>query len=185
MKLVVGLGNPGRKYVKTRHNVGWFVLANLIQKYGISRPREKFYGELVEAVIDGEQILFLAPHTFMNRSGQSVLAARDFYKIPEDDLLVVCDDFNLPLSKLRLRPSGSAGGQNGLADIIRVFGSDQVHRLRIGIGPVPEGWDPSAFVLGKFSKDEKPLVEESVLRAAQGVFLWASAGIDESMNQFN
>ena len=185
MKLVVGLGNPGRKYTNTRHNAGWLVLAELSRKYGTSSPKEKFYGELVEAVIDDQQVLLLAPHTFMNRSGQSVLAARDFYKIPEANLLVICDDFNLPLSKMRLRSGGGAGGQNGLEDIIRTLGSDQIHRLRVGIGPVPEQWDPSAFVLGKFCEDEKKLIEKSVLRAVEGTAHWVTAGIDDSMNQFN
>lgn len=185
MKLVVGLGNPSRKYTETRHNVGWMVLAELKRKYGISNPKEKFHGELMEAVIDGQQVLLLAPQTFMNRSGRSVLAARDFYKLPEEDLLVVCDDFNLPLSKLRFRTGGTAGGQNGLADIVRTLGSDQFPRLRIGIGPVPEGWDSTAFVLGKFGKDEQPVIEEVATTAANGAALWATVGIDEAMNRFN
>ncbi len=185
MKLVVGLGNPGRKYTETRHNIGWMVLAELKQRYGKTQTKEKFHGELVEAEIGGEQVLLLAPHTFMNLSGQSVLAARDFYKLPEDDLLVVCDDFSLPLGKVRVRPGGSSGGQKGLADIARRLGNDRFPRLRIGIGPIPENWDPAGFVLGKFAKEERDEVGVLVTAACGAVASWALEGIDACMNQFN
>jgi len=185
MKLVVGLGNPGRKYTETRHNIGWMVLAELKQRYGNTQTKEKFHGELVEAEIGGEQILLLAPHTFMNLSGQSVLAARDFYKLSEDELLIVCDDFSLPLGKQRIRPSGSSGGQKGLADIARRLGNDQFPRLRMGIGPVPENWDPAGFVLGKFAKEERDEVNMLVTAACDAAAVWAVEGIDVCMNQFN
>ena len=185
MKLVVGLGNPGRKYSETRHNIGWMALAELKQRYGKTVTKEKFHGELVEAEISGDQVLLLAPHTFMNESGRSVLAARDFYKLPEDALLVVCDDFSLPLGKLRIRPGGSSGGQNGLADIARRLGNDRFPRLRLGIGPVPKNWDPAGFVLGKFSKQERDEVEVLVTSACDAIAMWAGKGIDRCMNQFN
>src|SRR5689334_8413414 len=113
MKLVVGLGNPGKKYEGTRHNVGFRVVAELARKHGLSPPRKAFQGEVTEATLAGDKALLLCPHTLMNLSGASVLAARDFYKIPNEDLLIVCDDFNLPLAKLRIRSGGSAGGQKG------------------------------------------------------------------------
>jgi PTH1 family peptidyl-tRNA hydrolase len=185
MKLVVGLGNPGRKYAETRHNIGWMVLAELKQRYGKTQPKEKFHGELVEAEVGGEQVLLLAPHTFMNRSGQSVLAARDFYKLSEDELLIVCDDFSLPLTKLRIRPGGSSGGQKGLADIVCRLGHDQFSRLRMGIGPVPENWDPAGFVLGKFAKEEREDVSALVTAACEAVTVWTLEGMDACMNQFN
>ena len=185
MKLVVGLGNPGRKYAETRHNVGWMVLAELKRNYGTGQPKEKFHGEVVEAEIAGEQVLLLAPHTFMNESGRSVLAARDFYKLADNALLVVCDDFNLPLSKLRVRPGGGSGGQKGLADIVHRLGSDQVPRLRLGIGPVPENWDPAGFVLGKFDRHEQKEVGSVVTEACQAVALWVADGVDKAMNRFN
>jgi len=185
MKLVVGLGNPGRKYDGTRHNIGWAVLAKLAEDYGTSRPKGKFQGEVVEARLGGSPALLLAPHTYMNRSGQSVAEAKNFFKIDDHDLLVVCDDFNLPLAKLRFRGQGSAGGQNGLADIIRALGHDQWGRLRIGVGEVPEHFNAADFVLSKFKKDEKPEIENAVARASQAVEAWAAEGIGEAMNRFN
>src|SRR5262245_40302321 len=126
MKLVVGLGNPGRKYEGTRHNVGFRVAAELARKYGQGKPKEAFQGEVVEAKFDVERALLLCPHTLMNLSGASVLAARDFYKIDDADLLIIGDDFHLPLGKLRFRSSGSSGGQKGLENIIHRLGSDQI-----------------------------------------------------------
>src|ERR671924_550829 len=111
MKLIVGLGNPGRKYAGTRHNIGFDVLAELARKHGQAPPRAKFQGEVAEAAIEGEKVLLLTPLTYMNLSGSSVQPARDFYKLTNDDILVICDDFNLPLGKLRMRRKGSAGGQ--------------------------------------------------------------------------
>lgn len=185
MKLIVGLGNVGRKYERTRHNVGFAILDALIERYPGDAGKEKFDGRIVERAVAGEKILLLWPHTLMNRSGQSVGAAVDFYQLPLADLLVVGDDFNLPLGKLRFRSEGSAGGQKGLGDILRRLGSQQVSRLRIGIGPVPEEWDPADFVLGKFDKDERPAIEETILRATDGVECWVTNGIATSMNKFN
>lgn len=185
MKLVVGLGNPGRKYEGTRHNVGFAVVAELARKYGTGRPRSKFLGEIVEANLDGEPALLLSPATYMNRSGASVLAARDFYKLSNEQLLVICDDINLPLAKLRFRAKGSSGGQKGLGDIIRRLATDAFSRLRIGIGEPPEGWDATGYVLGKFSKQESPEIEQAVWRAADAVAVWARMGTLDCMNQYN
>ena len=185
MKLVVGLGNPGRKYEGTRHNIGWAVLARLADEYGTSRPKSKFQGEVIEARVGNAPALFLAPHTYMNRSGRSVAEAKNFFKIDDEDLLVICDDFNLPLAKLRFRGQGSSGGQNGLADIIRALGHDQFGRLRVGVGELPDRWDAADFVLSKFTKDEKPEVDDVVARASQAVEVWASEGMGDAMNRFN
>ena len=185
MKLVIGLGNPGRKYESTRHNVGFAVAAELARRHGTSGPRSGFQAELVEANLGGEKILLVMPQTFMNLSGASALAARDFYKVENADLLVVCDDFNLPLGTLRLRGQGSAGGQKGLADILRRLGTDEVPRLRIGVGPVPASWDPIDFVLSRFTKAEQPEIELSLVRAADAVETWATKGMAEAMNRFN
>jgi PTH1 family peptidyl-tRNA hydrolase len=121
----------------------------------------------------------------MNASGQSVRAAIDFYKLSVDDLLVVCDDFHLPIGKLRFRARGTSGGQKGLADIIRHLETDQFSRLRIAVGPVPDGWDAANFVLGKFSPDERKVINDVVSSAADAVACWCARGIDESMNQYN
>ncbi len=185
MKLVVGLGNPGRKYEKTRHNVGWEVIAELGRRYGDGKVKQKFYGEAMDAAIGGERAVLLAPHTFMNRSGKSVIAARDFYKIDDSDILVISDDLNLPLAKLRLRPSGSAGGQKGLADIMRALGTQDISRLRIGIEQPPPSWDAADYVLSKFKKDERADIDEAIRRAADAVAVWAHEGVEIAMNQFN
>ncbi|MCA9184731.1 MAG: aminoacyl-tRNA hydrolase, partial [Planctomycetales bacterium] len=118
MKLIVGLGNPGRRYEATRHNIGFDVIAELARRYANGNPKTRFQGETIDATWDGRSYLLLLPQTFMNLSGSSVVAARDFYQLEAADILVVCDDFNLPLGQLRLRARGSAGGQKGLADII-------------------------------------------------------------------
>jgi len=185
MKLIVGLGNLGRKYDQTRHNVGFEVLDRLAKRFGDAAAKDKFDGRLMEARIGGERVLLLWPHTFMNRSGESVGPAFEFYKLDLADLLVVCDDFNLPVGKLRFRRDGSAGGQNGLADIIRRLGTEEFARLRLGIGPVPENWDAADFVLSKFAASERDTIEETIARAADGAECWVTDGIETSMNQFN
>lgn len=157
----------------------------LARRHGAARPRSNFQGETTEINVRGERTVLLWPHTFMNLSGASVLAARDFYKLADHELLVVCDDFNLPLGKLRMRAGGSSGGQKGLADIIRRLGGETVPRLRIGVGPVPENWNPANFVLGKFTADEEPAIESTIERAADAVEVWIGSGIEESMNRFN
>ena len=185
MKLVVGLGNPGRKYEGTRHNVGFRVAGELARLYGQTKPKVAFQGEIVEASLDTQKALLLCPHTLMNLSGSSVLAARDFYKIAHEDLLIVGDDFNLPLGKLRFRASGSSGGQKGLEDIIHRLGTDEVPRLRIGIGSPPDGRDRADFVLGRFTKEERGAIDEAVWRAADAVVMWAREGLAECTNRYN
>ena len=137
MKLVVGLGNPGRRYQGTRHNVGYWILAELAKRCGTSPPRDRFHGEVVEADLAGQSALLLSPTTFMNVSGTSVAEAVRFYKLPCEELLVLCDDLNLPVGKLRLRAAGSSGGQKGLDDIIARLGTEEFPRLRVGIGVAP------------------------------------------------
>jgi len=185
MKLIVGLGNPGSKYQQTRHNVGFDVAARLAQRFGTAPPREKFQGETVEATIAGQKVLLLTPLTYMNASGGSVLAARDFYKIEPADLLVVCDDFNLPLGKLRLRAKGSSGGQKGLEDILRRLGTDEVPRLRIGIGAPPPGRDAAGYVLNRFLPDEQPTIAAALDRAAEAAAAWVSEPFEAVMSRYN
>jgi PTH1 family peptidyl-tRNA hydrolase len=183
--MIVGLGNPGTRYAGTRHNVGFDLIAALAKSHAASASREKFRSEIQEVTIEGEKTLLLKPLTYMNLSGEAVLAARDFHKIEHEHVLIVCDDFALPLGKLRLRASGSGGGQNGLSDIIKRLGSDQIPRLRIGIGPLPEGWDAAGFVLGKFSPDERSLVEQSLAKGVQAVSLWIREGVVKAANFAN
>jgi PTH1 family peptidyl-tRNA hydrolase len=184
MKLIVGLGNPGRKYEHTRHNVGFAVLERLARRGAASSPRAKFQGEICEAQLGGDKVLLLAPHTYMNLSGASVRQAFDFYKLELADLLVICDDFQLPLGQLRIRGQGSDGGQKGLADVIAVLG-DEFARLRIGIGPVPPAWQAVDFVLGKFAADEQPAANAALDRASDAAVAWVREGLTATMNQYN
>ena len=185
MKLIVGLGNPGSKYEGTRHNVGFQVIDRLVRESAAVGPRPKYDGEIWECSLEGQKSLLLKPQTFMNRSGGSVRKAVDFYQIPAEHVLVVCDDFNLPLGQLRIRGSGSDGGQNGLADVIRTMGTQDVARLRIGIGPVPDRWNPADFVLGKFTADQRTEVDLQVARAADAVRMWTAEGVTPTANKYN
>jgi PTH1 family peptidyl-tRNA hydrolase len=201
MKIVVGLGNPGLQYENTRHNIGFSVVAhlakasgeaNLIAPAGSEKGRNtaksgsgRFKAELTEIRLGGAKVLLVRPLTYMNLSGQAVGPLLAFYKLAVADLLVVCDDLSLPLGKLRLRASGSSGGQKGLQDIIRAAGVADVPRLRIGIGETPPGWETADYVLSKFAPAESPSVELAVANAAAAVGVWVTAGIAAAMNQFN
>ena len=185
MKLVVGLGNPGRKYVATRHNVGFDVVRAVSEKFGGTAPRVRFEAEVVELTIEGERVLLMAPQTYMNCSGRSVRAAVDFYKLTESDILVVCDDFSLDLARLRFRAKGSSGGQKGLQDIIRHLGTQEFARLRLGIGSPPPNWEVAAFVLSKFGGEDREEMDAAVKRAANGVKTWVEHGVQQCMNEYN
>jgi len=184
MKLVVGLGNPGPKYTGTRHNIGFDVIAYLAAGPGCSTFREKFEAFVCEMKEGDETVLLMKPLTFMNLSGRAVRAALDFYKLGIEQVLVVCDDFNLPLSKLRMRAKGSHGGQNGLRNIQEQLGSDGYVRLRIGVGQ-PEPGDAVDFVLSKFKPGERAAAEDAVANAAQAVLMWIRKGTEAAMNKFN
>ncbi|MEM8866299.1 MAG: aminoacyl-tRNA hydrolase [Planctomycetota bacterium] len=190
MKMVVGLGNPGRKYEQTRHNVGFDVLTLLAERWQADSPKSKHQSLISECQIGqagstSTACLLVWPQTFMNRSGQAVRSVATFYKTPLEDVLIVCDDFNLPLGKLRLKTQGSAGGQNGLNDILSQMSSDEVPRLRLGIGPTPGGEQTTGFVLGKFAKGERDEAAIMIQTAADAVECWAQQGATEAMNQFN
>ncbi len=197
MKAVVGLGNPGSEYQSTRHNVGFDVLSELARRYSTSndglwswlkkslKPNIKFEGELQEIFVEGEKVQLLAPLTYMNESGRSVRKLVDFYQLGLDDLLVVCDDMNLGIGRLRLRGSGSAGGQKGLNHIIQRMGDNNIPRLRIGIGRPPGRMNTSDFVLSRFRGEEKEIMAEAIARAADGIEKWVRGGLDETMNWVN
>jgi PTH1 family peptidyl-tRNA hydrolase len=185
MRLVVGLGNPGRRYQGTRHNVGFAVLAELARRFPCSAAKSRFHAEVVEAELDGQRALLISPLTYMNNSGLCVQEAKNFYKTPDQDLLILCDDLNLPLAKLRFRTGGSSGGQKGLEDVIRRLGTEEFPRLRIGIGSPPDGWDWVDYVLSKFTVQETPEVEEAIRKAADAVALWAHEGVEACMSRYN
>lgn len=185
-KIVVGLGNPGAKYEGTRHNVGFDVLQHLCNQRGASATRAKFEGQITSIAVDSLRLIAVWPLTYMNNSGRCVNAVTNFYKIDvRQDLLVVCDDLSLPTGKLRMRAKGSAGGQKGLNDIIRVLGSQEVARLRIGIDSPPPQWETADYVLGRFSQEERPLIEQAVAIACQVVIDWCTHDIAYCMNRIN
>ncbi len=185
MKLIAGLGNPGQKYLGTRHNVGWEVLAGLNREYAVSRPKSRFQGEVVEARIANDKVLLLCPLTYMNLSGSSIQQARDYFKLDNQDLIVVCDDFSLPLARLRFRAKGSSGGQKGLGDTIRRLSTEHFSRLRVGVGQPPPRWNAADFVLSRFNDDELPLIREAVETASKALADWVAQGIEYCMNQYN
>lgn len=185
MKVVVGLGNPGRKYSGTRHNVGFEVVSELARRFGGGAPAVRFQAETVEVLLGAEKVLLVAPQTYMNLSGRSVVQFVTFYKLPLDEVLIVCDDMNLPLGKLRLRGSGSAGGQKGLTDILLRVGSQDVPRLRIGIGRPPGQMDGADYVLSQFRGNERELIMEGTLSAADAVECWVREGLERAMSRFN
>jgi PTH1 family peptidyl-tRNA hydrolase len=185
MKLIVGLGNPGPRYAATRHNAGWRVAEALAARAGAGAWREKFETLLAETRWGSARVVLARPVTYMNLSGQSVRELVDFWKVERGDLLVVVDDLALDVGRIRLRPEGSAGGHNGLESIIAHLGHEQFARVRVGIGPMPPGADQAAFVLSEFSASERPVLEESIGRAADTAECWITKGLQEAMNRFN
>jgi peptidyl-tRNA hydrolase, PTH1 family len=185
MAMVVGLGNPGAKYERTRHNIGFDCLNGVLPKMSSAGLQAKFEGQFTKGRIGQREVCLVWPLTFMNCSGRCVSQFARFYKIETQNILVICDDLSLPLGKLRIRKSGSSGGQKGLSDIIQSLGTQDVPRLRIGIDPTPEHWETSDYVLSKFSTSERAIVEDGLSKAVEAVVSWLADGIDVAMNGFN
>lgn len=184
MKAVVGLGNPGARYAGTRHNVGFAVVDQLAAGPGGGPWQSRFQSNVAECIEDTDKILLVKPQTFMNLSGQTVRRLVDFYRLALEDLLVVCDDFNLPLGRLRLRARGTAGGHNGLKSVQEHLGTTEYPRLRIGVD-APGEREAIDHVLGRFRPSERPVIEDAVARATQAVLVWIRQGIGPCMNQYN
>lgn len=185
MKAIVGLGNPGKQYDRTRHNIGFVALDAVAARLGTALDRTKFDGAYAEAMHRGEKIRLLKPETYMNLSGGAV--AKMAHNAVQDwaDLLVIVDDVNLPLGRLRMRSEGSAGGHNGLKSIIEHIGTKDFARLRIGVGDNRQGNNLSDHVLGKFRPEERAAVDDAIDRAVDAVFVYMDEGIDAAMNRCN
>lgn len=184
--LLVGLGNPGSKYESTRHNMGFLAVDGLARRKGFRFNKLRFRAWTAEWMVNGEKVLVMKPQTYMNLSGESVGEAARFYKIPADHVLVISDDVSLPAGKLRIRGGGSAGGHNGLKNIIQHLGTDRFPRIKVGVGsPRPGEHDMVDWVMGKPMGEDRTAVEDALDRAGDAAKTLITEGIDRAMNRFN
>lgn len=184
--LIVGLGNPGSKYDGTRHNVGFAAVEELADELSCHAPRTKHKSEVFTALIGSQKCLMIKPLTYMNNSGEAVKDAADYYKIPPENIIVISDDVSLNVGQLRIRRKGSAGGHNGLKSIIAHLGSENFIRVKIGVGKKPHpDYDLADWVLGKFKKDDLPLLRPVLLDSAAAVKCIIESGTDAAMNKYN
>lgn len=186
MFIIAGLGNPTLQYRGTRHNVGFDVIDTLADKYNIAVETRKSRALIGKGIIAGQKVLLVKPQTYMNLSGESIGELVSYYKVDEEqELLVIYDDVSLDVGQLRLRRKGSAGGHNGIKDIIRHLGTDVFPRIKIGVGEKPKGYDLADYVLGHFSREEREMMEEGYQKAAEAVEMILAGELDEAMNVFN
>lgn len=184
--LVVGLGNPGKKYENTRHNTGFLVMDTLCREHSVSCDRSRFRALTGEAVLGGKRVLLLKPQTFMNLSGEAVREAAAFYKIPPERVLVIFDDISLPVGTLRIRAKGSAGGQNGVKNIIAQLGSEQFPRIKVGIGGKPHpDYDLADWVLSSFRPEEQEAMQDAAKRASAAVSELIEHGVPSAVQKYN
>ena len=185
MYIIVGLGNPGEKYVHTRHNVGFEVIDILADRIGIHVDEKKHKGLCGRGVLEGQKVVLVKPQTFMNLSGESVRAVADFYKVAADEIIVVYDDISLEPGRLRVRGKGSAGGHNGIKNIIAHLGTQEFPRVKVGLGEKPKWMDLADYVLSHFGRGEWEQMEEAFKEAADAVAVMISQGTEAAMNRFN
>ncbi len=184
IRLIAGLGNPGARYARSRHNIGFMIADRFAKEHEVRSLRRRFNAEVAEGEVAGKRVMVIKPQTFMNSSGDAVAKVAKFYKIAPQDLLVIYDDLDLPLGKLRLRPRGSAGGHHGMESIIARIGTTDFPRLRVGIGrPNPDA--DIDHVLGEFDQEEFRVMKETLERGVQAIDVWLASGITRAMNEFN
>ncbi|MGG3468394.1 aminoacyl-tRNA hydrolase [Neobacillus pocheonensis] len=185
MKLIVGLGNPGKQYDKTRHNIGFEVIDALSNQMNIPLNQSKFKGLYGMGFCKGEKVILLKPLTYMNLSGESIRAVMDYYQIELEDLLVIYDDLDLPVGKIRLRQKGSPGGHNGIKSTVAHLGTQQFNRIRIGIDRPVSGMSVPDYVLGRFRPDEFALTQEAVKKSSEACEVWLEKPFLQVMNEYN
>ena len=185
MLIIAGLGNPGKEYENTRHNAGFMVMDALAEKIGADISEKKHKALCGKGVIGGEKVILMKPQTYMNSSGESIRAAADYYKVDPEDILIVYDDISLAPGQLRIRAKGSAGGHNGIKSIIAHLGTQEFPRVKVGVGEKPARMDLADYVLGRFSKEEQPVIRESADRARTAVAEIITHDVASAMNKFN
>ena len=185
MYLIAGLGNPTREYEKTRHNVGFEAIDILADKAGTTVTEKKHKALYGKGYIGGQKVILAKPQTYMNLSGESIREIADFYKIEPENIIILCDDINLSEGQLRIRLKGSAGGHNGLKNIISHLGTKEFPRIRIGVGEKPRGMDLADYVLGRFPKEQQAVMEEAYRDAAEAACMMIEDGADAAMNHYN
>lgn len=183
--IVVGLGNPDRKYENTRHNAGFICVDKLAEKHGVTIDRLKYKSYCAAVEIGDSRVLLMKPQTYMNNSGQAVVEAMNFYKIPPENVVIIFDDISLDVGLMRVKRKGSDGGQKGMRSIIYLSGKDTFPRVKIGIGHKPEKWDLADWVLSAFGSDERKVIDDIADKAADAVELILSGSIDKAMNLYN
>lgn len=185
MYIIVGLGNPGVRYDHTRHNVGFDCITRIAEEYNIPMDYIKHKAICGSGYIEGQKVLLAKPQTYMNLSGESVRQLVAFYKITEEELLVIFDDISLDVGQIRIRKKGSAGGHNGMKNIITHLGSQDFKRIKVGIGDKPAGWDLADYVTGHFSKEDQEVMNETEKNVVHAVKTILTEGVETAMNQFN
>ena len=186
MYLIVGLGNPGRQYEATRHNMGFDVIDKLVEEYQVPQAGVKFYAMFGKGRIGGQPVILMKPLSYMNLSGGPIREMANYFKIdPETEMIVVYDDIDLDPGQLRIRKKGSAGGHNGIKHIIQQLGTQNFVRIKVGVGAKPKGWDLADYVLGRFDKEDRALIEEAQERACKAVELILTDSVDAAMNEYN
>lgn len=186
MYIIVGLGNPTREYQNTRHNIGFDVIDMIADKYNISVMEKKHKAMIGKGIFEGEKVILAKPLTYMNLSGESIRELVDYYKIDEqEELIVIYDDISLDVGQLRIRKKGSAGGHNGIKSIIQHLGGDVFKRIKVGVGEKPKGYDLADYVLGHFSKEERKIINESAERAIDAIKVMMDEGVEAAMNLYN
>lgn len=186
MFLIVGLGNPDKRYEKTRHNIGFDTIDAIADRYGIRVTEKKHKALCGTGVIEGTKVLLAKPQTYMNLSGESIAEILNFYKLdPEEEMIVIFDDISLAPGNIRIRKKGSAGGHNGVKSIIACTGTQNFMRIKVGVGEKPKGWDLADYVLGRFGEEDRKAVESAIGDAKEAAVLMMQGQVDAAMNQFN
>lgn len=185
MYIIIGLGNPSREYEHTRHNIGFDVISHISKDYNIPLDFKKHKAICGKGMIKGEKVVLAQPQTFMNLSGESVRELVDFYKVPNENIIIIYDDISLDVGQLRIRSKGSAGGHNGIKSIIAHLGSQEFPRIKVGVGDKPKGWDLADYVLSRFQGVDAVVIKDAIIKSSAAVESIMKDGLDSAMNLYN